>query len=191
MEASPPSCLLLHHHHHHHHHSSERPADAYALVTESTNPPPSISILDPLTGNRIFVPSFTANAGFLLPSSSATSINATTITNTNANSNTSPSSGIVTVSPDSSTTFGAERGVEMMIKPTSLNEGPSGMEEPTLFLPTKPKKGLQNSAKCFLYGKKTQSKGRDFVGEIVEHSCKSVRIVLSCSVEAAGHDLDQ
>lgn len=128
-ETSPPSCLLLHHHRHHNHHrhSSERPADAYALVTESTNPPPSISILDPITGSRIFVPPFTANAGFLLPSPSATTVDASTTTNTN----TSPSSGVVTVSPDSSTTFGADRVVEMMNKPTSLNEGPSGVEEPT------------------------------------------------------------
>uniref|UniRef100_A0A0R3X7M2 C2H2-type domain-containing protein n=1 Tax=Hydatigena taeniaeformis TaxID=6205 RepID=A0A0R3X7M2_HYDTA len=74
LEASAPSCLLLHHHHHHHHqqqqhrhHSSERQGDAYALVTESTNSAPSISILNPITGNRIFVPPFSANAEFLHP----------------------------------------------------------------------------------------------------------------------------
>ncbi|KAL5108789.1 hypothetical protein TcWFU_003903 [Taenia crassiceps] len=80
LEASPPNCLLLHHHHHHHHrHSSERLTDAYALVRgESMNPPPSISILDPITGNRIFVPPFTANAGLLLspPLTTAANVNA-------------------------------------------------------------------------------------------------------------------
>ncbi|KAH9285188.1 hypothetical protein ECG_03239 [Echinococcus granulosus] len=118
-EVSPPSCLLLHHHHHHHHHqSSERPADVYALMTESANATSAISILDPITGNRIFVPSLTANTGLLLPSSSAA---ATTTTTTNTSS--SPSSGVITVSPDSSTTIGTERGAETINKPKSSNKG--------------------------------------------------------------------
>ncbi|CDI97707.1 protocadherin 1 [Echinococcus multilocularis] len=129
-EVSPPGCLLLNHHHHHHHHhqSSERPTDVYALTTELANATSAISILDPITGNRIFVPPLTANTGFLLPSPSAAAT-ATTITNTNTSS--SPSSGVITVSPDSSTTIGTEGGAEIINKLTSVNEGPSGTEEPT------------------------------------------------------------
>ncbi|CDI97708.1 hypothetical protein EmuJ_000150300 [Echinococcus multilocularis] len=121
-EVSPPGCLLLNHHHHHHHHhqSSERPTDVYALTTELANATSAISILDPITGNRIFVPPLTANTGFLLPSPSAAAT-ATTITNTNTSS--SPSSGVITVSPDSSTTIGTEGGAEIINKLTSVNEG--------------------------------------------------------------------
>ncbi|KAM7534934.1 hypothetical protein Aperf_G00000090835 [Anoplocephala perfoliata] len=44
----------------------------HCSATDSSTPPatPSISIVDPLTGNRIFVPPFTGNAGgFILPAS--------------------------------------------------------------------------------------------------------------------------
>ena len=67
-----PKCHLLLQHHQYH--SLDGPADVYALTTETTSPTSSISILDPITGSRIFVPPFTANAGFLVSSPSPTAI---------------------------------------------------------------------------------------------------------------------
>nr|CDS27601.1 protocadherin 1 [Hymenolepis microstoma] len=93
----------------------------HSSATDSSTPPttPSISIIDSVIGNRIFVPQFTGNTGgFIIPAS---------------NNPSSSSAGIIAVSPESSIKIDTKENTpESTSKPTSsANQGSSGMEVPT------------------------------------------------------------
>ncbi|VDO04843.1 unnamed protein product [Rodentolepis nana] len=93
----------------------------HSSATDSSTPPttPSISIIDSVTGNRIFVPQFTGNTGgFIIPAS---------------NNPSSSSAGIIAVSPEPSIKVDTKENTpeSTSIANSSVNQGSSGMEVST------------------------------------------------------------